>query len=569
MKKNVQNKNYRRGWRLLAVIGMLLCLPLLQLKAQEMRTITGLVVDQKGEILPGATVKAVQAPGVKTLIATSTDLDGKFKLNIPSEVTQIEVTFVGYKNQQVALKGKTDFKIVLTEDTQEMEEVVVTGMFTRKANSYTGSVTTIKGDELKTVGNGNVLSSLKNIDPSFLMVENLEVGSNPNAIPDFQMRGQTGFTEVASEYQENPNQPLFILDGFETTLTKIMDLDMNQVQSVTLLKDATAKAIYGSKAANGVVVVETIRPEKGKMKITYTGSLDIEAPDLSSYDLCNAEEKLRAEYLAGFYTSSTGSATEQMNLDKRYTTVASAIAAGVDTYWLDKPLRVGVGQKHSLYLEGGDDYMLYGIDLSYNNVAGVMKGSNRNTLSGGITFSYKYKNLLFRNKFTIDDNKSNDSPYGSFSDYAYLNPYNRLHDEDGEMEDSWTGLVTEYNYLKNGLINTRFEDRYTTFTENFYAEYQALQNLRLTARFGLTKKNSGSEDYYPAGHTNFVSYTGDNLYKRGSYSTYSRKDNNLSLDLGAAYSISKLRHTLFLNAQYSMSRAKYDYYTVAVQGIGQ
>ena len=91
--------------------------------------------------------------GVKTLIATSTDLDGKFKLNIPSEVTQIEVTFVGYKNQQVALKGKTDFKIVLTEDTQEMEEVVVTGMFTRKANSYTGSVTTIKGDELKTVGN--------------------------------------------------------------------------------------------------------------------------------------------------------------------------------------------------------------------------------------------------------------------------------------------------------------------------------------------------------------------------------------------------------------------------------
>ena len=567
MKKNVQNKNYRRGWRLLAVIGMLLCLPLLQLKAQEMRTITGLVVDQKGEILPGATVKAVQAPGVKTLIATSTDLDGKFKLNIPSEVTQIEVTFVGYKNQQVALKGKTDFKIVLTEDTQEMEEVVVTGMFTRKANSYTGSVTTIKGDELKTVGNGNVLSSLKNIDPSFLMVENLEVGSNPNAIPDFQMRGQTGFTEVASEYQENPNQPLFILDGFETTLTKIMDLDMNQVQSVTLLKDATAKAIYGSKAANGVVVVETIRPEKGKMKITYTGSLDIEAPDLSSYDLCNAEEKLRAEYLAGFYTSSTGSATEQMNLDKRYTTVASAIAAGVDTYWLDKPLRVGVGQKHSLYLEGGDDYMLYGIDLSYNNVAGVMKGSNRNTLSGGITFSYKYKNLLFRNKFTIDDNKSNDSPYGSFSDYAYLNPYNRLHDEDGEMEDSWTGLVTEYNYLKNGLINTRFEDRYTTFTENFYAEYQALQNLRLTARFGLTKKNSGSEDYYPAGHTNFVSYTGDNLSKRGSYSTYSRKDNNLSLDLGAAYSISKLRHTLFLNAQYSMSRAKYDYYTVAVQGL--
>ena len=106
MKKNVQNKNYRRGWRLLAVIGMLLCLPLLQLKAQEMRTITGLVVDQKGEILPGATVKAVQAPGVKTLIATSTDLDGKFKLNIPSEVTQIEVTFDIDANDIVHVSAK-------------------------------------------------------------------------------------------------------------------------------------------------------------------------------------------------------------------------------------------------------------------------------------------------------------------------------------------------------------------------------------------------------------------------------------------------------------------------------
>ena len=135
-------------------------------------------------------------------------------------------------------------------------------------------------------------------------------------------------------------------------------------------------------------------------------------------------------------------------------------------------------------------------------------------MSVGVFVDYRVGKLQIRNNVSYDISKSSDSPYGSFSDYAYLNPYNRLHDEDGEMEDSWTGLVTEYNYLKNGLINTRFEDRYTTFTENFYAEYQALQNLRLTARFGLTKKNSGSEDYYPAGHTNFVSYTGDNLYKR-------------------------------------------------------
>ena len=169
-----------------------------------------------------------------------------------------------------------------------MEEVVVNGMFTRKANTFTGAVTTVKGEELRRVGNANVLESLKNIDPSFLQIENLKAGSNPNALPDFQMRGSTTVSDVQGEYASSANQPLFILDGFETELTKILDLDMNQVESLTTLKDATAKAIYGSKAAHGVIVIETKRPASGRMRITSNGSLSIEAPDLSSYDLCNA-----------------------------------------------------------------------------------------------------------------------------------------------------------------------------------------------------------------------------------------------------------------------------------------
>jgi len=136
-------------------------------------------------------------------------------------------------------------------------------------------------------------------------------------MPDFQMRGSSTISNVQSEYASNANQPLFILDGFETTLTRIMDLDMNQVESVTTLKDATAKAIYGSKGANGVVVIETKRPEAGTMRITYTGDLNIEAPDLSSYDLCNAAEKLEVERLAGLYSSDN--ALTQISLDETYT----------------------------------------------------------------------------------------------------------------------------------------------------------------------------------------------------------------------------------------------------------
>ena len=324
--------------------------PLNDEKKKEIR-IVGKVMDKGKMPLPGVTV-VVKG----TNLGTATDSEGKYRMVLPAmrDTNFVLVfSFVGMRTQEIKYVGQDSINVVMEEDHKKMDEVVVTGYSNIRKESFTGKATTVTKEQLMKVNSKNVIAALQTFDPSFRIKDNKLWGSDPNALPEFNIRGETSIGQTKgldveqqkrtqrTTLENNPKLPVFILDGFETTLTKIMDLDMNQVQSVTLLKDATAKAIYGSKAANGVVVVETIRPEKGKMKITYTGSLDIEAPDLSSYDLCNAEEKLRAEYLAGFYTSSTGSATEQMNLDKRYTTVASAIAAGVDTYWLDKPLRVG------------------------------------------------------------------------------------------------------------------------------------------------------------------------------------------------------------------------------------
>lgn len=225
----------------------------------------------------------------------------------------------------------------MEEDSQEMEEIVVTGAFTRKANTFTGSVVTVKGEELRRVGNQNVLQSLKNIDPSFLQIENLAMDSNPNALPDFQMRGGSTISSIQGEYASSANQPLFILDGFETELTKILDLDMNLVESLTTLKDATAKAIYGAKAANGVIVIETRKPEPGRLRMSYNGNLNIEAPDLSSYDLCNAIEKLEVERMAGLFSSEN--AENQISLDRTYTNKLQEILSGVNTDWKAQPTR--------------------------------------------------------------------------------------------------------------------------------------------------------------------------------------------------------------------------------------
>jgi TonB-linked SusC/RagA family outer membrane protein len=528
---------------------------------QEPLVIRGKVTDEKGLALPGV---SILLEGTHT--GTITDARGEFSLRLPVDRGNLLVSSIGYKSQKVAFEPGKTLLIRLEEEIKEIEEVVVTGIFTRRANSYTGAIASVKGEELRRVGNANLIASLKSIDPSFMVVENLAAGSNPNALPEIQMRGQTGLSHIGNEYQNSPNQPLFILDGFEATLTKVLDLDINLIESITLLKDATAKAIYGAKAANGVVVIETVRPAKGQMKINYTGSLEVQAPDLSSYRLTNAREKVQAENRAGLYTSP--SVVEQINLTRRYTELLRAVEAGVDTYWLDKPLRVGAGQKHSLYLEGGDDYMLYAIDLSYNGVSGVMKGSDRSTVSGGITLSYRVKDFLFRNKLSVDGNKSEDSPYGSFSTFTLMNPYNEIRDEDGNMIQQYThGTVPQPNPLWNGEINTRYGSRYTYITNNTHAEWFVRENLRLIARFGFSIRASGTDMFKPGAHTDFFNYSGDNEANSGRYSARHREESNLSGDLGLAGSISKNAHLLFVNAQLSASQNKYDYYTVEAEGF--
>ena len=535
---------------------------------QGSRIISGTVVDENGEPLPGAHVMQKKMNKSDSQAAVAVDVNGRFMITVPASTKELEVSYMGYDTKVVTLTTAKNYEIALRPSSELMEEVIVTGAFTRKANTYTGSVTTVKGDELLRVGNANLLASLSNIDPSFVKIDNLSAGSNPNAMPDYQMRGQTGFTDLKGEYQSNPNQPLFILDGFETDLTKIIDLDMNMVASVTLLKDATAKAIYGSKAANGVIVVETKRPEAGRLKVTYNGSLNVEMPDLSSYDLCNSSEKLKAEKMAGIYTSDH--AVQQINLEKLYQAKLNEVLAGVDTDWTAQPTRTGVGQKHAVYLEGGDQYMLYGVDLSYNNIQGVMKGSDRTTFQGGVTLSYRIKNFQFRNKLSVTYNEANDSPYGSFYTYTIMNPYSRLYDEKGHLIQSYeyeTGGSVTTNPIWNSTINTVNLTKYTDITNNFYVEWNPLTNLKLTGRLGLTKKSTSIDDFKPASHTDFVNYAGDDLYRKGSYMKSEGDNFNINGDLGVSYSLQLKKHLVFFNGQLNFSNNTYNTAVMRAEGF--
>lgn len=382
--------------------------------------VKGVVTDQDGVPLPGVNVTI---DGTTTGVATN--LDGKFEIDIPESIKDASLvfSFIGMKTKHVKIEGKTNLKVVLEADVRQMEEVVVTGMFERKAETYTGAAKTVTSEDLIKVGNTNVLDALKNIDPGFQLVESNEFGSDPNRMPDIQMRGSGSFSDMKDRYQTNPNQPLFVVDGFEQNIETVLDMDMNKVKSITLLKDAAAKALYGSRGANGVVVIETKAPAVGKLRVTYTTDISITTPDLSSYDLCNAREKLEVERLGGIYTSSTNNPVAQAELDRKYNFYKEEIARGVNTDWLALPVEDALGHKHSLAIEGGDDILRYKVDFNYKDVAGVMKGSGRKTISGGLMLSYRVNNFIFREQLSVYFNNAQNSPYGSFSEYAKMNPY--------------------------------------------------------------------------------------------------------------------------------------------------
>lgn len=544
-------------------------------QARPYPVITGVVQDERGLPLPRATVLLKG-----TTTGTIADAEGRFRLAVPPGVgATLVISFVGMENAEVTVDVAAEgeelkpLTVRMKEKMRELEDVVVTGLFTRRRESFTGSASTFTREDLKRLGNGNLLNSLKNLDPAFVIAENLDAGSDPNRLPEIQLRGNSSFPDLKGEYSGNPNEPLFILDGFPVSATQVYDLDVNRIASVTLLKDAAAKAIYGSKAANGVVVVETIPPAEGEIRFSYTGDLNWQSPDLSFYDLCNAVEKLQVEENAGRYTSTAPVANQFLR--EQYNEVLKNVTAGVNTYWLSKPLREGIGQKHAVRLEGGDAIMKYGIDFSYNNVAGVMKGSDRETISGSINLSYRHAAFIFRNVLSASFNRADDSPYGSFSEYARLNPYWTVNDENGNLkkvlgtfQSSASGTATPYyNPLYNATVGTKNFSKYASIIENFYVEWEVLENLRLIGRFGFTYTSDRREDFYPGDHTRYATWTGDAYFKRGSYAITDQESKSLSADVTANYSLRKANHLLFANAAWSLASNDADAHGMEAQGF--
>ena len=291
-------------------------------------------------------------------------------------------------------------RIVMQEESGKLGEVVVTGIFRKAKDSYTGALTTIDSEQLQTFKGSNLLQTLKNIDASINFPVNNLAGSNPNVLPNMNIRGSSSLPMSVEEFntnaQQTVNTPLIILDGFEISLTKLMDYNDEQIESINILKDAAATAIYGSRGANGVIVVVTKTPKEGKLRVTAKAGIDLQVPDLSSYDLLNAAEKLQLEKQVGLYTDEY-EPKNQWKYNNLYSRRLKAVLDGTDIDWIHKPVRTGVGQRYNIQLDGGANEFRWATSLGYNDIEGAMKGSSRKTVNGDITLMYSVKNIIFRN----------------------------------------------------------------------------------------------------------------------------------------------------------------------------
>ena len=498
-----------------------------------------------------------------------TDINGYYVLTLPEKGGLVIYSYIGFETRKIKVTSRQKVDVQMVEATESIQEVIVTGYNSIQKESFTGNTTKIEKEDLLKVNPNNLISAIQTFDPSFRIQENLATGSDPNSLPQFVLRGQTGIgettlgqTSTSSISREvlsgNSNLPIFILDGFEVDVEKIYDLDMNSIHSINILKDAAATAMYGSRAANGVIVIERRAPEAGKFRVQYSGVLSAELPDLSSYNLMNAREKLETERLAGLYDSNTPEIDPYTN---GYYQRLNNVLTGVDTYWLSQGLRTALNHKHSVFIDGGENDVRWGVELGFRGTEGVMKHSSRKNANAAFYVDYRIGGLQIKNKVTYTYNKSTDVPFNSFSDYSHLLPYMRLYDENGdyvrrlEKFDGASGTQVNPLYEIN-FYNSFDHSGYDEVTDDLSLNWRITDGLRLRGQFSVLMRNSTGDLYKDPASASYSASTG-NINGEKTESTQKRTviDGSLSLMYNNTFKGHNLNICLSSNMRQTQSTA--------------
>lgn len=483
--------------------------------------------------------------------------------------------------------SSSSVSVRMMKTDEGMSGYFVGNALAQNANSmFSGSAITVTGEELRKVSSLSLLDGLKFYVPSLAVVRNNSNGDNPNSVPQINLRGPGNFPFSAPLTKDNNDRgvqlapsvadyiasnilsnssPVILLDGIQVSAQTILDIDLNRIKDVVVLKDAVATAGYGMRGGNGVIAVQTNKPQ-GRFEISFSEQVQMASAELSSYRPLSAKQKLEIEKNSGIFKG----VLEPVYLS-RYN---QAYQNNVNTDWLAIPLRNGISTKHALALSAGNEDIMYSLNAAYNDVEGVMKGSYRKNLDLGAYFGGRIGALTFNNKFSYLGSNAANSAYGQFDSYVKMNPY-------WQVSDPLTGKVqkmVESNTISGQLFsfeNPAYNASLSTLDHTDYSRFSNLTNLNWTIGSGfqlngvasITRQSDELNYFLPPNHTVFKDITPDNLFKRGLYAYTSNSFMDVQAGLRLQYQQDFDKHHIFVNVGQNVSQTSGESESIAVAGF--
>lgn len=433
-------------------------------EAQQLITVSGKVSDSTGLPLPGVTV-VLKGSSQGTITGT----DGTYSItSIPGDATLV-FSFVGMKSQEVKVSGQTKINITLEEEAIGIEEVVAIGYGSMKRKDLTGSVASVAGEVLSEISGATTAQALQGRTAGVMVQQN---SGAPGADLQIRIRGNNSIL--------GGNEPLWVIDGFPVSNANLINL--SDIETIDILKDASATAIYGSRGANGVIIVTTKRGKAGKTNVTYDGSYGVQTLR-KKFDMCNAKEYMQLVNIQQI--NDFGS--EYFSQDE--------INNGENIDWQDLVYRSAITQDHSVNISGGDKKTRLALGLSYFDQEGIIRNTdfNRITIRGNIehniseVFDVSFNVILSRTKNNEKDDtggqRGGNLQQSSFAAPPTVDPYN----EDG----SYRRMADAYTFMSSGFVNPV---AYVNEVNKGWYRNKVMSNITLSAKpiKGLVIKTSGN-----------------------------------------------------------------------------
>lgn len=435
--------------------------------------VSGRVTDTEGLALPGVNVRIKG-----TATGTITDAEGKYSIAVPENANTLIFSFVGMRTKQVPVEGKNRLDVVLEYDIVGLDEVVAVGYGTMVKQNITGSVTVVDKEKIGSQAPLTISSALQGISPGVNVINS----GNPGQEPIVQIRGLKSFHNAT---------PLYVIDGVPTGDSR--ELNPNDIESIQVLKDASAAAIYGSRAANGVIIITTQKGKKGQFTVEFSGRYGIS-------DITNRLEVMNAENFAALNNLAHQNAGLPTNPGSDW-----AFDPQTDTDWQDAFFKTGYNQDYNLSVSGGSENSTFMFSGGYFKNQGTAIGPNFERATISLNSEHKYKKFKFGEHFKLsrsDENQLVDVP---FVDIVRMLPTIPVYNPENP---GGFGYGSDYNptYGSNPIGLQELNDhnlRTNKVLGNVYGEYQIFDFLTYKLNFGLDFYNNNQKNLHKEGKVRY------------------------------------------------------------------